>query len=94
MGCACLFALLAAGAPRLTLILIWLFTNWIGRAFEGSVIVPVLGFIFLPLTTVIYVLVSPGGLSTFDVILLIVGVIVDLGSYGGGAYGRRRQRAY
>lgn len=34
MGCACLFALLAASAPRLALILIWLFTNWIGRAFD------------------------------------------------------------
>jgi len=93
MGCACLFALLAAGAPRLALILIWLFTDWIGRAFD-SFIIPLLGFIFLPLTTVIYILVSPGGLSTFDIILLVVGVIMDLGSYGGGAYGRRRRAAY
>ncbi len=93
MGCACLFALLAASAPRLALILIWLFTNWIGRAFD-SFIIPLLGFIFLPLTTVIYVLVFPGGLSTFDIILLVVGVIFDLGSYGGGAYGRRRRAAY
>jgi hypothetical protein len=45
MGCACLFALLAAGAPRLALVLIWLFTNWIGRAFQGSFIVPLLGFL-------------------------------------------------
>ncbi|NLF13330.1 MAG: hypothetical protein GX597_16220 [Anaerolineaceae bacterium] len=89
MGCACLFALLAASAPRLALILIWLFTNWIGRAFD-SFLIPLLGFIFLPLTTVIYVLVFPGGLSTFDIILLVVGVIFDLSSYGGGAYGRRR----
>jgi hypothetical protein len=94
MGCACLFALLAAGAPRLALVLIWLFTDWIGRAFQGSFIVPLLGFIFLPFTTVIYILVSPGGLSPFDLILLFIGVLVDLGSYGGGAYGRRRRRAY
>jgi hypothetical protein len=90
MGCACLFALLAAGAPRLALVLMWLFTPWVGRAFD-SFIVPLLGFIFLPLTTVIYVLVSPGGLSGFDWLLLIVGVLIDLGSYGGGAYGRRRR---
>ena len=94
MGCACLFALLAAGAPRLALILMWLFTPWVGRAFEGSLILPLLGLIFLPLTTVIYVLVSPGGLSGFDWILLFIGVIVDLGSYGGGAFSRRRRRAY
>lgn len=30
MGCACLFALLAAGVQRLALILMWLFTDWIG----------------------------------------------------------------
>jgi hypothetical protein len=90
MGCACLFALLAAGAPRLALILMWILTPWVGRAFEGSFIVPLLGLIFLPLTTVIYVLVSSGGLSTFDWILLAVGVLIDLGAYGSGAAGRRR----
>jgi hypothetical protein len=90
MGCACLFALLAAGAPRLALFLMWIFTNWIGRAFD-SFLIPLLGFLFLPLTTVIYVLVFPGGLSTFDWLLLIVGFLIDLGSYGGGAYGRRRR---
>ena len=94
MGCACLFALLAASAPRLALVLMWLFTDWIGRAFQGSFIVPLLGFLFLPFTTVIYVLVSPGGLSTLDFIFLAVGVLVDLGSYGGGAVGRRRRRAF
>ena len=88
MGCACLFALLAAGAPRLALILMWLFTNWVGRAFDGFII-PLLGLIFLPLTTVVYVLAYPGGLSTFEWILLIIGVVIDLGAYGGGAYGRR-----
>lgn len=88
MGCACLFALLGAIAPRLTLILMWLFTNWLSRAFDNFII-PLLGFIFLPLTTVIYVLVSPGGLGIFGWILLIVGLVIDLGSYGSGAYGRR-----
>jgi hypothetical protein len=90
MGCACLFALLAAGAPRLALILMWVFTPLVGRAFEGSFIVPLLGLIFLPLTAVIYVFASPGGLSTFEWILLAVGVLIDLGAYGSGAAGRRR----
>jgi hypothetical protein len=89
MGCACLFALLAAGAPRLALILMWLFTDMLSRAFDAFII-PLLGFIFLPLTTVLYALVIPGGLSGFDWLLLIVGVLIDLGSYGSGAYGRRR----
>jgi hypothetical protein len=89
MGCACLFALLAAAAPRLALALMWLFTPWVGRAFD-SFIVPLLGFIFLPLTTVVYVLAYPRGLTVFEWILLIVAVIIDLGAYGSGAYGRRQ----
>jgi hypothetical protein len=88
MGCACLLALLGAVAPRLALILMWLFTDLLGRAFD-SWILPLLGFLFLPLTTVIYVFVSPGGLGAFDWILLVVGILIDLGSYGSGAYGRR-----
>ena len=91
MGCACLFALLAAGAPRLALVLMWLLTPWVGRAFDGSLVVPLLGLLFLPLTTVIFVLVSPGGLTVFDWLLLAVGFLVDVGAYGSGAYGRRKR---
>jgi hypothetical protein len=89
MGCACLFALLAGFAPRIALILMWLFTPWVSRAFDNFV-VPLLGLIFLPLTTVIYVLVSPGGLMGFEWLLIIVGFLIDLGAYGGGIFGRRR----
>jgi membrane protein required for beta-lactamase induction len=92
MGCACLFAIIAAGAPRLALFLMWILRyEGLNRAFD-SFIIPLLGFIFLPLTTVVYVLVYPGGLSTFNWILLIVAVLIDLGSYGSGARGRRRRR--
>lgn len=91
MGCACFFALLAAGAPRLAFILMWLFTDWVGRAFGGSFLIPLLGLIFLPLTAVMYVLVSPGGLSIFDWLLLAVAFLIDLGAYGSGAFGRRRR---
>jgi hypothetical protein len=90
MGCACLFALLAAVAPRLALIFLWLFTPLVKNAFSSSIIVPLLGLIFLPLTTVVFVLVSPGGLMTFEWLLLIFAFLVDLGAYGGGIFGRRR----
>ncbi len=90
MGCACLFALLAAGAPRLALVLMWLITDWVQRAFDGNVLVPLLGLIFLPLTTCIYVLVSSGGLSIFEWLLIGVGFFIDLGAYGGGLFGKRK----
>lgn len=89
MGCGCILALLGAIAPRLALVLMWLFTDLLDRAFD-SFILPLLGFIFLPLTTVIYVFVGPNGLTAFDWILLAIGFVIDLGSYGGGVFGRRR----
>jgi hypothetical protein len=53
VGWPCLFALLASGAPHLALILMWLLTCWVRDAFDGSLIAPLLGLIFLPLTTVL-----------------------------------------
>jgi hypothetical protein len=90
--CGCLFALGAAFFPRIALILLWILTPLVGRAFDG-IILPVLGIIFLPYTTLFYVLVyNPEmGLSAWGILFLILGFILDLGSYfGGGRTGRRR----
>jgi hypothetical protein len=54
----CLFALLAATFPRLGLLIIWIFTNWVQRAFNGNWFLPLLGLIFLPFTTLMFVLVD------------------------------------
>ena len=51
----CLFALLAGFAPRIALVLVWIFTNLVDRAFSGF-LVPLLGLIFLPYATLFYVL--------------------------------------
>lgn len=88
----CLFALVAAFAPRLALLFLWLFTNLVNRAFE-TFIVPLLGIIFLPFTTLMYVLVwSPGiGVVGFGWFWVFLGLLVDIGSYGGSAYSNRRR---
>jgi CDP-diglyceride synthetase len=87
----CLLALLAAISPRLALVLVWIFTNLVDRAFTGFLL-PLLGLIFLPLTTLLYVLAYQPlvGVSGWGWVLVIVGLLFDLGSYGGGAFGRRR----
>ncbi len=91
MGCACLLALAALISGRLALVLVWIFTPLVTRAFMGSFILPLLGLLFLPFTTLAYVLVwTPVGLSPWGWLLLIFAFIVDIGSYGSGAYGRRR----
>lgn len=83
----CLIVLLAAISPRLVLALIWIFnTNFASRAFNGF-FVPLLGFIFLPFTTLVYIFVyNPvtGHLSSWGIFWVILALIIDLGTYGNG----------
>src|SRR5262245_24098590 len=91
LGCGCLFALAAASAPRLVLLFTWLFTPLVSRAFHSAFLVPLLGIIFLPFTTLMYVLVwSPAvGVTGWGWFWVILGLLLDIGSYSGSAYGNR-----
>ena len=54
---------------------------------------PVLGIIFLPWATLMYVIVAPGGMTTWDWLWVGVMVVIDILSYTGGA-GRKRIPGY
>ena len=87
MGCfVVVFALIS---PRLALFLVWVFTDFVSRAFDGFLL-PLLGFFFLPWTTLAYALLYKPvtGLPTFGWFVVIFAFIVDLGSYG-GAYRKK-----
>ena len=78
----CLFALIGAFAPRIALVLLWLFTPLVNLVFS-SWIWPLLGVIFLPFTTLLYVLLAVSGPMSFWGWLIVgMGLILDLGSYG------------
>ncbi len=88
----CLLALLAGFAPRVALVLIWIFSNLVDRAFNGFLI-PLLGLIFFPYTTLFYVLVyhSVTGVSGWGWAFVVLGFLFDLGHWaGGGVTGRQR----
>ena len=89
----CLVALLAFFFPRVVLVLLWLFnTTYLNNAYQ-TVIWPVLGFFFLPYTTLAYAWAwhaGGGSISGFPLVVVIVAVLVDLGAVGGGARVRRR----
>jgi hypothetical protein len=87
----CLLAIIGFFSPRLLLIILWIFTNFVDRAFD-SWIVPALGLVFAPITTVVYVLVySPVlGVSALGWVFVFFGVIADLGAYSGSYRGYRR----
>ncbi len=54
---------------------------------------PVLGLVFLPWTTLMFVLVSPGGVVGWDWLWIGLMVFGDIASYAGG-YGRKRVPGY
>jgi hypothetical protein len=86
---ACLFAVLVIAFPRVAIVLLYLFTNFFSHVYN-SVLIPLLGFIFLPLTLITYTFLLnahvPMGLSSL--VALLVAVVLDLGLVGGAA--RRR----
>ena len=49
----CLIGCIALTAPRFAIILVVIFSDFIGRAYETT-IWPLVGFFFLPLTTLAY----------------------------------------
>ena len=74
----CLLALTAAIAPRLVLILAWIFSNrW--DLVWNTWIWPLLGIIFLPYTTIMYLLAwSPTGIQGWDWMWIGLGVLLDI----------------
>jgi len=82
--CCPLLVLLVFG-PRVALVLLFFFSNYLTRAYHGF-LVPLLGFIFLPWTTIAYAWLHNTGrpLEGIYLILIIVAVVVDLGAHGGG----------
>lgn len=87
----CILVVIALLFPRLLIVVLWLLTDWFTGVFD-SVLVPILGFIFLPISTLWYSVVVNqygGQWTTLNIILMVLAVILDLGSWGGG-YKKRR----
>ena len=85
----CLLAILAVAFPRVAIVLLWLFTNFFSHI--HGLLIPILGFIFLPLTLIVYAYFLNTGtpMGTVQLVILFIAVVVDLGLVGGGTYGRR-----
>jgi hypothetical protein len=86
----CVLILLAFFTPRIVLFILWLFTNYLSRAYDGFVL-PLLGFFFLPATTLAYAIAQNelGGLNGLGIVVVLIGLAVDIGLLGGGARQRR-----
>jgi hypothetical protein len=89
----CLFAILAGLFPRIAFAVYWIARPNIVDAVYGTFLIPLLGLIFLPFTTLMYtILWSPGvGVSGWDWLWVGIALALDLGHYGYSAYGNREQ---
>jgi hypothetical protein len=83
----CFLGCLALAMPRLALFLVWVFSDLLERNYQ-SVLWPVLGFFFLPVTTLAYAWAreqSGGALSGGWIAFVVVAVLIDLGLFRSGS---------
>ena len=79
LGCA--FVALAATFPRIGLLIVWAFTDWVNIAFDDNWFWPLLGLIFLPFTTLMYVLVDVSTIGDINLggwLLIGLGALLDI----------------
>lgn len=92
MGCMVL--LLSLIGPRVALAFVWIFTSFVDRAYD-NMIVPVLGFVFLPWTTLVYALAHNGqGLSTLGWFFVALAFMGDVASITAARRGQQAHYAY
>jgi len=88
----CLVGCLALVTPRLALAMVFLFSSYLGRAYE-TLLWPLLGFFFMPLTTLAYAWAvnTNGTVTGIYLVVVVIAVLLDLGLVGTGARSRRRR---
>jgi hypothetical protein len=76
----CLLAYSAAVAPRVILVLAWIFSARWPLVWQDEFILPLLGVIFLPYTTIMYLLTWTlvGGIEGWDWMWILLGLFLDV----------------
>jgi hypothetical protein len=89
----CLVVILSLITPRFV-VLILLFTGYLADAY-GSWFWPTLGFFVAPTTTIAYAVArndlstATGAITAAGTLVIVVGVLIDIGLIGGNARRRR-----
>ncbi len=86
----CFFTALIFAGPRLAILVWWVYSPVYIYSLFDTWIWPLLGFIFLPWSTLNYMIVAPGGIIGFDWIILGLGIFADMATYFGGYRERAR----
>jgi hypothetical protein len=90
----CCLLILILVSPRLVLALLFFFSRYLAGPYNHNLLMLVLGFIFLPLTTLVYAWMFNQRMPVegINVLWLLIAALVDLGMVGGG-YKHHRSRA-
>jgi len=91
----CLTTIFLFLASRIAIFLVWLFDpTRIPLAFKGWVFSPLVwaiaGGIFLPWTTLAYLIVFQGGIEGYKWLVLGLALLVDVAGHGGSLFHGRR----
>ena len=88
----CCLLILILLFPRVAIALLFFLTTYLNAPYHNNILVLILGFIFLPLTTLVYAWMFHSGMPAegINLLWLMIAVLVDLGMVGGGGYHYRR----
>ena len=86
----CLLLLIVVAFPRVVLALMFFLSTYLQRAYHG-LLVPLLGFFFLPLTTLVYAWMvnNHQAIAGVNLLILVIAAVIDAGGLGGGEWHRR-----
>jgi hypothetical protein len=91
----CLFAMFAGLFPRLGLFIVWVARPKLVDAAFDTWVVPLLGIIFLPLATLIYVVLwRAGGLTGGDWFWVVLAGVFDVAHLAGSWTQRNQMPGY
>lgn len=84
---------LIAGLARLALLVLWVTTPLVSRVFSGNWVWPLLGLIFLPITSLVYIMVHTlnGSVSGWAWAWVVAAVFADFAAHAAPAASNRRR---
>jgi hypothetical protein len=92
----CVVVILSLITPRFVVLILWIFTDYLTMAY-GSWFWPTLGFFVAPTTTIAYAVArndlstATGSITAAGTLVIVIGVLIDVGLIGGNARRRRRE---
>ncbi len=88
----CLLGCLALSTPRFVIILVVIFSDYIGPAYSSAAW-PIIGFFLTPLTTLAYAWAwhyGGGSVEGIGLVVVVLAVLMDLGLLGGGSHSTKK----